>query len=156
MTEDDTREQIARLRLPGQVKLHWRNESDRRRREIIRAVASYNLAHLVVVRPLEHPERSERQRRKCLQRLVDELERLNVFDIRLESRGRADDRRDVEMLNVLKTSQAAARTRLSHFVGRTEPMLWIPDAVCGAVVSARTGSREYQDVLRDRLAVINI
>lgn len=36
------------------------------------------------------------------------------------------------------------------------PMLWIPDAVCGAVVSARTGSREYQDALGDRLTVITI
>jgi hypothetical protein len=36
--EDDVREQMARLRLPGQVKLHWRDETERRRATISRTV----------------------------------------------------------------------------------------------------------------------
>ncbi|MET4428628.1 hypothetical protein [Mycolicibacterium sp. 624] len=37
--------------------------------------------------------------------------------------------------------------RIEHAVGRVEPALWAADIVCGAVVQARTGNRDYLDVL---------
>ena len=71
---------------------------------ITHAVAGYDLEHLVVVRAGAANDRPERRRRKCLERLLHELETKAVDDIVLESRGPADDRRDIEMLNALRGS----------------------------------------------------
>ncbi len=151
------RDQISRLRLPGQVKLHWRNEDTKRRSRITHAVAGYDLEHLVVVRAGFVGDRPERRRRKCLERLLYELETKAVDDIVLESRGPVDDRRDIEMLHALRGQRyLPTAIRLTHVVGRHEPMLWIPDAVCGAVTSARTGDPSHRAVLEARLTLIEI
>lgn len=155
--EPAIRAQISRLRLPGQVKLHWRDENAKRRSMITHAVAGYDLEHLVVVRAGAANDRPERRRRKCLERLLHELETKAVDDIVLESRGPADDRRDIEMLNALRGQHyLSTATRLTHVVGRLEPMPWIPDAVCGAITSARTGDPGLQAILKDRLTLIDI
>lgn len=155
--EDDVREQMARLRLPGQVKLHWRDETERRRATISRTVAGLDVAHLAVVRSGVSHERPERRRRKCLERLLHELQTRAVDDVILESRGPHDNGRDVQMLNALRGQAAVGPSlRLSHVIGRTEPMLWIPDTVCGAVTSARTGVSTYLAQLESRLTLIEI
>lgn len=155
--EPETREQITRLRLPGQVKLHWRDESDRRRTAIARAIANCDLEHLVVVRTGSVSDRPERRRRKCFERLLFELETKTVSQVVLESRGPADDRRDVQMLNALRGQHyLSSSLRITHVIGRTEPMLWIPDAVCGAVTGARTGTTVYQRALHTRLTLVEI
>jgi len=155
--EPDIRDQIRGLRLPGQVKLHWRDEDTRRRTRITHAVAGCDIEHLVVVRTGHVDDRPERRRRKCLERLLYELEAKAVNDIVLESRGPADDRRDIQMLNALRGQHyLATAIRITHVIGRHEPMLWIPDAVCGAVTSARTGDPTHQAVLETRLTLIEI
>lgn len=155
--EPEIREQIRRLLLPGQVKLHWRDESARRRTAIAHAVAACQLSHLVVVRAGGVDDRPERRRRRCLERLLFELELNAVTDVILESRGRADDRRDIELLNALRGQrQVSAALRLTHVVGRHEPMLWIPDAICGAVTSSRTGTTRYQQAFEGRIILVEI
>lgn len=156
-TESETRDRISSLRLPGQVKLHWRDEDSARRGAITRVVAECDVDHLVVVRTDAALERPERRRRKCLERLLFELELKGLTNVVLESRGPADDRRDIQMLNALRGQRhLSTGIRLTHVVGRNEPMLWIPDAVCGAISSARTGNPTYQAVLQERLTVIEI
>lgn len=157
--ESAAREQIRPLLLPGQVKVHWRDESDKRRDIICRAVVACDLRLLAVVRVGTDAagERPERSRRKCLERLLHELEGQEVGDVILESRGRADDRRDIEMVNALRGQRRlSSGVRLAHKVGRLEPMLWIPDAVCGAVTSARSGTDRYMDIIGRRATVIEI
>lgn len=89
--------------------------------------------------------------------MLHQLEEELVSDIVLESRGTADDRRDLQLADALRGQRLLARSlRLSHVVGRTEPMLWIPDAVCGAIVSARVGVPGHQAVLASRLRIIPI
>ncbi len=156
-TEGSIRAQMSSLRLPGQAKLHWRAEDHRRRTLITRAVSECDLEHLVVVRAGALHNRPERRRRKCLERLLYELERRIVHDVVLESRGPADDRRDIQMLNALRGQQRlTGPLRLTHAVGRHEPMLWVPDAVCGAVTSARTGTNIHQEMLAPRLTLLEI
>lgn len=155
--ESGIRDQIRSLRMPGQVKLHWRDENLKRRARIAHAVAGYDIDHLVVVRTGAFDDRPERRRRKCLERLLYELDTRAVNDIVLESRGSADDRRDIQMLNALRGQRyLPTATRITHVIGRNEPMLWIPDAVCGAVTSARTGDASHQAVLETRLTLIEI
>ncbi|MGL4744885.1 MAG: hypothetical protein ACRCXL_10925 [Dermatophilaceae bacterium] len=155
--EPTTRHQMSQLRLPGQIKLHWRDESAKRRQAIIRAVANCEIEHLVVVRAGAVDDRPERRRRKCLERLLYELELKYVHDIVLESRGRADDRRDLDLLNALRGGRNISTTiRLTHVIGRSEPMLWIPDAVAGTVTSSRTGEPRHRQVLEEQLTLIEI
>lgn len=156
-SEPTIRDQISRLRLPGQVKLHWRDEGEKRRNAIMRAVAACELEHVVVVRAGAVDNRPERRRRKCLERLLFELELKAVSDIVFESRGPADDRRDIQMLNALRGQRVVSTaTRITHVVGRHEPLLWIPDAVCGAVTSTRAGVHDHQQVLASQLTLIEI
>lgn len=148
------RDRMTRLRLPGQVKLHWRDEDERRRSVIAMAVAASELELLAVVRTGAPGERIERRRRKCLEQLIFELEAIGVTDVVLESHGPADDRRDIQLLNALRGRRAVAPVfRITHEVGRLEPMLWIPDAVCGAVTSSRRGNHRHQAALGERLVV---
>lgn len=139
--KEATRERVSRLRLPGHSKLHWRGEGERRRGIIANAVAGCDIDYVVVVLTGANQDRAERRRRKCLERLLLELKRRVVTDVVLESRGPADDRRDIHLLNALRGRRYVSTSiRLSHVIGRLEPMLWIPDAVCGAVTSSRTGN----------------
>lgn len=157
-SEPGIRERIAALRLPGQRKLHWRDESEARRALIANTVAACDLEHLVVVRAGTEQDRPERRRRKCLERLLFELEtRWSVADVVLESRGPADDRRDMDLVNALRGQQhLSSQLRMDHRIGRSEPMLWIPDAICGVITSARTGKTRHRESLGAGLTVVEI
>lgn len=143
------RDAISALKLRGQVKLHWRSESDKRRRLIAEAVAGLPLDHLVVVRDGRPGERTERRRRHCLEQMLYELDQLKVATATFESRGPKDDRRDRQMLDALRTQHyVSAHLQITHMAGPREPMLWIADAVCGAVVQHRVGDSSCLDTVR--------
>ncbi len=145
------------MRLRGQLKVHWRNESTARRRQVTAAVASLPLRHLVVVRDGRPDERPERRRRHCLERMLFELDRLQVDTATFESRGLADDRRDRNMLDALRARKVVSgELRIAHTPGPKDALLWVPDIVCGAVTSERTGQVEYANILGARLRVISI
>lgn len=150
---EDIRAALRPLRL-GNGKLHWHQEDARRRRLIAEAIADMDLAHVVVVRSGAPDERGERRRRLCLERLLHELESLGVASALFESRGPADDRRDRKMVEALRTSRAiSAAVRVNHEKGPLEPLLWLPDAICGAVVADRIGQGEYLKIIAERVSV---
>jgi len=154
---DDVRDTMRALLLKGQRKLHWRDESDKRRLQIIETVAAAQVEHMVVVRAGRTRERSERRRRLCLEALCFELDRLGVRQATLESRGRADDRRDRVMLDTLRARKTVrGQLRMQHLPGPGEPLLWLPDAVCGAVTRARVGDVVYRDMVESRVTVVSI
>jgi hypothetical protein len=62
--QNDARTAVADLLLPGQPKLHWHVEDDRRRKLLAAAVAGLPAMHFVVARVDQHA-RVER-RRFCL------------------------------------------------------------------------------------------
>lgn len=156
-SEDHVRQVMEGLRLPGQRKLHWHDEKDRRRRRISTAIAGLEQAHLVVVRTSDPSDTQKRRRNKCLERLLIELEMQGVTHATLESRGPADDRRDLNLVQALRGTRHLSPTlRIDHLQGPKEPLLWIPDAVCGAVTSARTARGEYFDTLGDQVNIIPI
>jgi hypothetical protein len=140
----EIRSRIAALKLRGQVKLHWRSESDKRRQLIAETFASLPLECLVVVRDGRVGERAERRRRHCLDRMFCELDQLGVTSAVFESRGAKDDRRDLEMLQFMRGRKAvSSRLRIEHKPGPAEAMLWLADAACGAVVKHRVGDSSY-------------
>lgn len=157
--EDDVRAAMTALRLPGQVKLHWRDEQRRRRSSIAQAVASCPTEHVVVVRsdPEDLDVPRERARRKCFQALMWELTGLGVEHITFESRGKADDKRDAGMLDAMRRTHALqGKIRLDHVRGREEPLLWVPDAVCGTVVDMRCGTIEHYEHIESKTMIIDV
>lgn len=143
------RQVIAALRAKGERKLHWRDEGGKRRQEIVEAIAGVPLQHIVVVRDGMPGERPERRRRHCLERLLYELDQLGVGTVTFESRGPRDDKRDRDMLDALRARRAvSAGLRIEHVAGPREALLWVADAVCGAVVQFRTGDRTYLETIQ--------
>ena len=154
---DRARSTMEGLRLRGQLKVHWRDESMARRRRVVVAVAELPLRHLVVIRDGRPDERPERRRRHCLERMLYELDRLGVDTATFESRGPADDRRDRNMLDALRARNVvSAQLRMMHTPGPKDALLWVPDVVCGAVANRRMGNGEYAAVLDSRLQVMTI
>ena len=136
-TLEMVRTDLVGLLLPGQAKFHWRDESDRRRRQIAEAIAQLPMRHLVVIRDLSPGERAERRRRHCLEPMLYELDELQVDMAIFESRGPADDRRDRNLLDAQRAKHAVSTDlRVDHVPGRKDPLPWIPDALCGAVTRA--------------------
>ena len=128
---------VARsLLLPGQRKLHWRDESAKRKALIVGAISSTGLTHLVVVRHAPSTERLERRRRLCMEGMLLGLESRGVVSAVFESRGPADDLRDRTHLDAIRASHGiSSKLRLEHAKGPVEPALWFADAVCGMAAS---------------------
>lgn len=143
ITQDDiaeVRTAMTSLILPGQKKLHWRDESSKRQMEITKTISGLPSEHLIIVRDNAQGDRIERRRRACLSRLLYELDSLAVGSMMLESRGQADDKKDRKVLNSSRSTGAiSSNLRMEHTPGPAEPALWVPDAVCGAMVGKRVG-----------------
>lgn len=147
---------MASLLLPGQVKLHWRDERARRQRQITDEIAAMSVEHMVVVTS-PHADRSapERRRRLTLEILLPGLAELGVDQVILESRGLSDDRRDRAMLDHLRRQHIVdASLRIDHRVGRGEPLLWLPDALCGIVSANRCGDARLFELVAHCVTVI--
>lgn len=57
---------------------------------------------------------------------------------------------DRDMLDVLRARQEVGPgLRMYHRLGRSDPLLWIPDAVAGAVGARHRGNPTYEDALSD-------
>ncbi|WP_304324804.1 hypothetical protein [Corynebacterium frankenforstense] len=143
------RDVLRPLLLPGQSKLHWRDESPPRRDQISRQVAATGSMLTIVTHWSEVPAKEERSRRKCLERLYYELASMDVQDASLECRQQAQDAKDIRHIVALQARNQAKNLRLSHLRGKDEPLLWIPDAVLGALNAAQLGEPRFWDQVRD-------
>ncbi|MCO6006007.1 hypothetical protein NE236_13525 [Actinoallomurus purpureus] len=151
---ESVREVMACLRLPGEHKVHWYHESDKRRRILIETVISLEVLHLAVVRTGAVGETSERRRRKCMERLFFELSAMGAHKIIFEAREARQSRNDLNLVKALRSRREIhADIRVDHLSGPREPLLWIPDLVAGAVVAARCGDRSYLDQIAPLVTV---
>lgn len=138
--------------------MHWRSDTKKRHVQVVSAVAALGvLEHVVVVRSCGSTagEKIERRRRKVLERLFYELTSRGVGHVIVESRGPADDRRDADLLDYLRRGQLLpASVHLDHCPGPLDPLLWVPDAVCGAVAEARWNDASYLDELKSSIVIV--
>jgi hypothetical protein len=152
---DTIRYAMGGLLLSAQKKVHWRDESLKRREQISGVIAGLPIGGLVVVRSNKPDERPERRRRKCMELLLWELDRCD--QLIMESRGPADDQRDRELLDQLRRRNAIAKgangLHVDHVAGPNDPALWAADALCGAVTSDRIGQPEWLKVINSSVEV---
>ena len=132
LREEADTARLEALKPKGAAKLHWRELTDKLRRESLQAVAELDsLTVMVACAPLPK-KKQERGRRKCMELLLPELERRNVNLLTLESRVLQMDRRDIDMLQALKSKGAVSNMTLQHAHASGEPRLWVVDQVLGA------------------------
>lgn len=141
------REELRPLLLPGQIKLHWTDEGARRRARVIDAIVSLGPMNVIVSHVSERQNKMERFRRKCLELMYFEFSSMKLHDVTLESRSLKQDARDRAHIVALQAQGLDRRIRVAHSRGGDEPLLWIADAVLGAVNSARLGEPSYLDAL---------
>lgn len=145
------REALYPLLLPGQIKLHWTDESASRRRSIIKTIASIDSMQAIVTHRSAPSRKTERFRRKCLEQMYYELTDMRIHDVTLESRQDAQNRRDVEHIVALQGQGQCVGLRIQHVRGGDDPLLWIPDAVLGALNSSHSGNDQFWEPLQDKL-----
>jgi hypothetical protein len=141
---DPVREMLRSLLDRRQPRLHWHAEDEAKKAKIAAAIGEIDLASTVVIgMPLAN-SKQERARRKCLEALLPALEETGVSQVYIESRENRGNRRDIQVIDALRTKGLiSAGIRADHALPLEEPMLWLPDAVAGAVRAARNGQGEW-------------
>lgn len=131
------REQLRRL-VPSGSKLHWRQLDSRSKKQCIDVLSSFDVAHIVVAGAPLDARRQERARAACMERLLFELGELGVTSVLLEARTESLNRRDMRLIEQLRGKRSLPRSlRVDIGLPSTEPMLWIPDQVLGALGDAK-------------------
>jgi hypothetical protein len=139
-------------------RLHWHTEDTERRRQIAEIISSFGLLHTVVVGAPVDRSKPERARRLCMERLYFELHGQGVTHVCVEARDQSLNRRDLRMIDALRGKGTIPKSfRVEFSRPSDEPMLWIPDAVAGAVGAARVGEDLYPSkLLAESLTVIDL
>ncbi|WP_054814517.1 hypothetical protein [Nocardia arizonensis] len=156
--EDDVelvRKTMSGLLLPTEKKVHWHGSSEVRRFELIQAVAELPICSITVVHHSQGAK-DRRGRRKCLEYILPHLSHLECSGITMESRGPKDNS-DLDIVQKFRARKVIDdRLRMRFQIGRTEPVLSVPDVVCGAVVQHRVGNPAYLDLLRSMVEIHEI
>lgn len=132
-------------------KLHWRDLTDRRKRQSIDFIQQIGPLSIVIAAEESSVHKDERARRKCLERLLPVLESYEVSTLVLESRTPPQDQRDLEHLAQMRTRHLVRTIRMDHIRGSAEPCLWIPDQVLGAYGDTKTGKLDFSEFLRENV-----
>lgn len=148
---ETVREALYPLRLPGQVKLHWTDERDSRRRKIVDTLTSIDSMQAIITHRSAPSRKTERFRRKCLEQMYYELSDMQIQDVTLESRQEAQNKKDREHIVALQGQGQCAALRIKHVRGGDDPLLWIPDAVLGAFNSIHLGQDQFWEPIQDKL-----
>jgi hypothetical protein len=157
-TECEPVRDLLRSLLHGkEPRLHWRDEDSRRRTKIAAAIGSIDMAAVVVIGVPMAKRRQERARRICMETLMPALDELGVTRVFLEARTPSlvtKDRQQVANLGGKKLISKSLRVTSARPLD--EPMLWVPDAVAGAVGAARDGDAQWLDLMRHTVTELEI
>ncbi len=129
------------------------DESASRQRKIVTQIVQLGPMHVGVAHLDAKLKKVERYRRKCLETLYHDLIAMEVFDVVLECRTPKQDERDKAHVVALQGQGFDTRLRISHQRGGDEPLLWIPDAVLGAINAAYLGDGSYLEALSSTLVL---
>lgn len=149
---DHARHHMVTLRPRGAKKLHWHAASPELRLQIAETLTELEVFPVLCQRAQPQGESEERGRRICLKTSLSILGRSGVSLATAESRGPAQDRRDIALVKHLRSSRwLESRLTLMHAPGPSEPLLWLADAVCGASTARFAGHDDYFDLLARRM-----
>lgn len=130
-------------------RIHFHNESSKRRREILSAIAEMPVSASVFVCKSKQGVREADARAACLAELVRALQSVEVQRLVVESR--QDDRADVAVIERARTREP--RLVFEHRRPDDDPMLWIADAITWAVGAGRVWRHLVEPVIGDVVEV---
>lgn len=141
---DGARQELRNLLPKGAPKLHWHAMEPREKTRATKVVASFDAALLVVVgTPLNH-RKQERARAQCMEQLYWKLGEMGVSQVFLEQRTTSLNKKDLQLVNALRAKGTMPEgLRVDIEQPSTEPMLWIPDQVLGALGDAEAGQGRW-------------
>ncbi|MFG1942210.1 hypothetical protein [Nonomuraea sp. NPDC048826] len=155
VAHDDARMTLESLRIGKNPRLHWRDESSARQRVIADAIAALPVAALVTVHIYDSACGTERARRRCLERLLLELEATGVTRVVVESRSSHQDHLDLLLVMAMRKSQAISRAiAVDWRPSCQEPLLWAADAVVSATTWWIDGHGGGFERLEERVRVV--
>lgn len=121
-------------------RLHWRHENTTRRLTICDTIAASGVSSTTWITPLQSPRHQERARRRLLESALYDLRGTSVRDVIIESRHAERDGKDQQVIAAFtRQGVASAAMDIRHGRPTEEPLLWLPDAVAGAVGDDRCG-----------------
>ena len=151
---DHHRAALRALLLRGQIRLHWRDESSRRRSQLITAMSALRHTGAIVIATETAPRRQERARRKCIERLLAALASRAIATFVFERRHPDLDAHDRTMIAALRRQRSLPATmRATWQRAADEPLLWLPDIAAGAASLAQTGDHTYWTGLTSAFSV---
>ena len=132
---------------PGQRRRHFRDERPSSRRRFLAEVAQLHELEVVAVVfccPTSSQRKSEQARVRCIWYLVTELRDREVQTAVFESRQEHNDRKGRrEIMGAQRHGAAAADLVYRHGRPKEEPLLWVADAIVGAV-GLSIASHDYE------------
>lgn len=144
------RERVSALRLKGQIKLHWTDESEARRKQIVTALAGLSPMTSVVTHLSDRQNKTERFKRLCLEVMYYELALMGVRNVICEARTASQDKKDRAHIVALRNQRKVEQGfDIDHCRGGDDPLLWLPDIFLGAINSRHLGNSWYYDALSE-------
>jgi len=141
---EDVRRALLDLRQRRQDRLHWREESSKRRTVLVSRMRELPHSGVVVIGSGMEPGRQERARRLCIERLLTEMTSQGIMTVVFERRQPGLDARDRVMVAALQRRHSVpAGLRASWQPAGSEPLLWLADIAAGAAALAHAGDDTY-------------
>jgi hypothetical protein len=154
---DEVRGMVRGLRPPREPRLHWHKVRAGSRPGLAAAVRALDIdAVVVATRDVRH-RNSERARRRCLVRLLWELDQRAARDVVFETRKHqdADDRRVIAA--AVRAGQVGRGVGYAFVLPTDEPLLWLPDVVAGAAgLAVGEGDSTCLDLLGGCVSVVTL
>lgn len=147
---DDTRAARARrlmrgLCLPGQSRVHFTKESDPRRRAITDTIAATGAtATAYDATALADPRAA---RAACLRAAVADLAATDITRLVLERDDSLFQADQALLYRAIRDTGQHDRLGYEHLPARSEPLLWIPDAIAWCATHDRPWQTRIRDVL---------
>jgi hypothetical protein len=154
---DDIRDAMSSLSR-NRRRFHWREADAGQRRAAVELLSRLDAVHFVVVGSGLDNARQERHRRKCLQRLLWELEQFGVSAVRLDARRREQNVADLAAVAAWRAQHVLSpQLRVDHVRSAAEPLVWMADIMVGAVNLARgNGDEQYFKPLESMVHEVSI
>lgn len=148
----EARAELRRALRPRQLRFHWRTEWSGDRLAFLQMIAGLEIVSTVVY---QHPVRRRKQeqaRVRCLWEAMGQFAAWDVQELIIESRQEPLDIRDRrEIIAGQHAGLVASDLPYRHDVPKQEPLLWIADAIVGAVAAAiADGDERYVQLLPER------
>jgi hypothetical protein len=119
---------LAMRALAVHERVHFNNESARRKRLVLSAIAEMPIGVFIAVAQRGHGATEFTARNACLTAVVERVQRHDVPRLVIESRD--DDREDERHL--VRVRQPEPWLVFEHRRASAEPMLWVADAIAWA------------------------